>query len=1369
MSNMIEVDINIIKYLIIFMVNNYSEKKKIAGKENKKKFKLNNEDDETDDDFGSKNLETISNLTPKDIVDYLNELYNNSISHVWNFLKESLEMLINSAFGKFLIKEKKIVNTYWYEPFNSKFKETDTYKNSVKDKLNLKNIYNIAKSLSHISRNNWVLLDENYISFSSNYKLNFIKRITNKDPNIDTWININSNLRKQRSDNFNYNQLIREIIEAFKNIVLILVFEELVSNGLINEFKPNLKITNKLLLPKDTGPIKQKRRELMEKMFNENKEAWLDSYYYLTNNKFRNLEKMRIDNSDNFNPKNKYKETNYFDYLKNEEWPLFYAMDWISQISFFHHYINHQILYVTGATGQGKSTQVPKLLLYALKVIDNKSNGRVVCTQPRIPPTINNSTKIAEELGLQIEQTTNNSTVKSKTSNYWVQFKHQKDSHTNDKILHSYLRIMTDGTLLEQLKSNPTMFKSIEKESKNKIKSKKFINENIYDILIVDESHEHGTNMDLILTLGKQACYFNNRIKLIIVSATMDDDEPIYRRYFSMINDDLAFPLKYPIEYPIVDKQLTPKAIYMDRRYHISPPGETTQYRVDEYYLENDIIEKDEKTNALKAQELGYKKIIEICNKSVKGEILFFANGQREILEAVKYLNSVLPSGNIALPYFADMHEIYKEIISKINNKISQIKNKRERIHEDWGVNFIEDPSIPNDIYKRAIIIATNVAEASVTIPGLTYVVDNGYSKVNLYDKEFSISNLEVEKISESSRLQRKGRVGRVGDGTVYYMYKKDARKNIKPKYKITQENLINTFLGLLSNKNIQDVTKKDIINYDRLIVSEDINPNMINKLVQNGDKNLSNHYTFKTELIKIYNNNYTLFSWPRENPESYINYEKAFYYRYQFKTMEKTFYVLDSGQLIYNLFDLYGEFFLIHPFEEKIKRNILNEIIEYDKKKINIINIEDYDYIISYLFNLGLIVDYNANSLYYNTYEKLYVDRNWVKTELGQKISEITSKFENTIPEALTFIAASAMGCLTEILEINLLLNKLQYDLTKLLPDTDKLSLNQKNKNWNNFYSIYKKPNYNSDIIFLYEIIQKIKKYFSDSFIFTTQKSKTKVILDQHFKDQLNKFKKLSDKYNEIPSNFDGDLWNKLSTLKNNGNLQSKYEDILKTDKSSINLIYKDNDQIIKWANLNNLNSNLIINFIKELGKLYLNKIFYDKNEFFIWANDLNINFMKHLTIGTIEERIIRSFIYGRPFHFTYTLTRSGPPCTFMNLQVTPVKFSESLIELSNELVFFINYTKKNDVTEYTTTILSKIDIDWLIPAIPLFINPRLVPNIIKIKDLDFIYPNSDYIQIIIRQMINKWNKNKIIWYSENLPIMKYFYNNINKIISNR
>mgnify|MGYP003352467486 CR=1 FL=1 len=60
---------------------------------------------------------------------------------------------------------------------------------------------------------------------------------------------------------------------------------------------------------------------------------------------------------------------------------------------------------------------------------------------------------------------------------------------------------------------------------------KKFINKNIYDIVIVDEAHEHNINMDIIITLTKQACYFNNKVRLIIFSATMEDDEPIYRRY----------------------------------------------------------------------------------------------------------------------------------------------------------------------------------------------------------------------------------------------------------------------------------------------------------------------------------------------------------------------------------------------------------------------------------------------------------------------------------------------------------------------------------------------------------------------------------------------------------------------------------------------------------------------------------------------------------------------------------------------------------------------------------------------------------------------------------------------------------------------
>ena len=62
-------------------------------------------------------------------------------------------------------------------------------------------------------------------------------------------------------------------------------------------------------------------------------------------------------------------------------------------------------------------------------------------------------------------------------------------------------------------------------------------------MVIVDEAHEHNTNMDLILTLSKTATYVNRSLKLIIISATMDDDEPIYRSYFKILNENIMNPI----------------------------------------------------------------------------------------------------------------------------------------------------------------------------------------------------------------------------------------------------------------------------------------------------------------------------------------------------------------------------------------------------------------------------------------------------------------------------------------------------------------------------------------------------------------------------------------------------------------------------------------------------------------------------------------------------------------------------------------------------------------------------------------------------------------------------------------------------------
>jgi hypothetical protein len=354
-------------------------------------------------------------------------------------------------------------------------------------------------------------------------------------------------------------------------------------------------------------------------------------------------------------------------------------MNWISQISFFQHYIFHQVLYVTGATGQGKSTQVPKLLLYSTKMYDYNLKANIICTQPRKTPTIDNAIRIAEELGVPIDQVSNNSNIRIKTDNYYIQYKYEGGDHTKKNNNHSVLKIVTDGTLLELIRLNPTLKKNNKYNDNDEEKKEvniKYNNNNYYDIIIIDEAHEHNVNMDIIIALAKQSCYINNQVKLIIVSATLDDDEPIYRSYFKFINDKLVFPIKSVIENPFFEnKLLLLNPIYMDRRYHISPPGETTQYKITEVYLDYDINLESDKENAKKAQLLGCDKVLEICNKSTSGEILFFCTGKNEILEAVEYLNNNMPPGNIALPFFSEMNEIYNHSPWRNNDKNTLIYN----------------------------------------------------------------------------------------------------------------------------------------------------------------------------------------------------------------------------------------------------------------------------------------------------------------------------------------------------------------------------------------------------------------------------------------------------------------------------------------------------------------------------------------------------------------------------------------------------------------------------------------------------------------------------------------------------------------------
>ena len=1345
-----KLDFEILKYTLIYLFTNSLNNDQVY-----RKFILNS-DEESYNDFSREQTKKINTITDIDIINCLKYVKINYLGELWDFIKLNISNLETSAYGKFLINPntKKINDIYYWEPLGE-IDEND--RNNIKNKLNLKNIYNIAKSLSH--NMDWTLCDKNFISFNLDNKKNFLLKIKGIIPST-AWINLTSNLRRQFIDtSYNYTTVMNNIMSSFTSGYIYLIFEELITTGILNKFTPNLQITDKMLLPQNSGQKKLKIRERINNLFKANPQ-WLDSYYYITNKQFKYLDLMRLDKAKIINPKNKYTEMTYFNIIpKDHDWPVFYAMDWISQISFFQHYIYHQVMYVTGATGQGKSTQVPKLLLYAMKCIDYKSNGNVICTQPRVPPTVGNATRIAEELGVPIEKTINTSSIKMKTDNFYVQYKHQAESHTISNTNFNILKIVTDGTLLSTLLANPTLKKTFDN---------KLINTNIYDIVIVDEAHEHNTNMDIIIALTKQACYVNNQVRLIIVSATMDDDEPIYRRYFYNINDKLLFPLKNPIIHPFLNINFLPLPIYMDRRYHISPPGTTTQYRVEENYLDYDPLvlspnnNIDMRKTADNAQKLGYKKIEEICTKSINGEILFFANGKGEILEAVKYLNSILPPGNIALPYFAEMNETYKNIISKINLKISTIRNRRDKIHEEWGIDFIEDLTVPLGIYKRSIIIATNVAEASVTIPNLVYVVDNGYSKVNSFNSSLGISKLGVEMISESSRVQRKGRVGRIGDGVVYYMYRKEARKYIKPKYKITQDDIKLTMLQLLGTKEYDKINTKDLDYKEKLIVSNEFNPNILATYTNQPN---DSSYIIKSNLYNIYLQNYYING---NIPDKIFFSDTPDILSNENNIMTREFLVFNDGQIFANILDIDGQFYLIHPFENSIKRNILNNIIEFELKPRKEINQIAFKSILNDLQSYSLVVDANKH-----LYDPLDLVNNlqFVKTELGEKVC----KLEFPLADSMTLISASAMGCLTEVYEIKVFIDTIGSIKSLISPEID----------WSKFYEIY--GNIKSDFFFIYNIIYNLRKNFPDLYVFNIFTDRFESILNQHSNQILEKFIKLSKQFNEPPENYNIDLWNNLNKLKNHSNDKDNFTSLTNNDSSTLFILMDNIDkyskEITKWANRKYLNSEAIINFLNKLSKYYLTKPIIN-NPVLVWAQDFNSNFNKYLTNYTLEEKIVRSFLYGKQCQFTFRHQRDYLQ-TLLNYQIFRVSINknlfgqeETLVKLPSNFYFYYTYTEdeKSKINTGLDSIkcswISYIEPEWLIPAFPLFYNPSFNDSIrISTNKGDYTidFLKSQVFNKISKKIINNWNQNYNIWDSHLTPILRDFYRSVTKILSNK
>ncbi len=247
-----------------------------------------------------------------------------------------------------------------------------------------------------------------------------------------------------------------------------------------------------------------------------------------------------------------------------------------------------------------------------------------------------------------------------------------------------------------------------------------------YDTIIIDEAHERSLNIDFLLGYLKRLLPRRRDLKLIVTSATIDAER--FSSHFGKAPVVEVSGRMYPVETryrPLKTKaSLTPGPTTPQGGAVPSPGGRGEKTDVDDEDIESAIVDA----------------VHDLSRERAGGDILVFLPGEREIRETAEALRKHHPKGAEILPLFARLS--FEE---------------QERVFKPHG--------------GQRIVLATNVAETSLTVPGIRYVIDPGVARINRYSYRNKVELLQIEKISRASANQRAGRCGRVAAGICVRLY----------------------------------------------------------------------------------------------------------------------------------------------------------------------------------------------------------------------------------------------------------------------------------------------------------------------------------------------------------------------------------------------------------------------------------------------------------------------------------------------------------------------------------------------------------------------------------------------------------------------
>ncbi|MBF1139975.1 MAG: ATP-dependent helicase, partial [Thermobifida sp.] len=400
---------------------------------------------------------------------------------------------------------------------------------------------------------------------------------------------------------------------------------------------------------------------------------------------------------------------------------------------------DHQVVIVSGETGSGKTTQLPKICMQLGRGVA----GMIGHTQPRRLAARSVADRIADELGQTVGR------ERGQVVGYQVRFTDEVGPTT-------LVKLMTDGILLAEIQSDPMLRR--------------------YDTLIIDEAHERSLNIDFILGYVARLLPARPDLKVIITSATIDSDR--FARHFGTWE---GAPGSGRLTEPAPVIEVSGRTYPVEIRYR--PLGPTTP---SSYTSEASAAQANDPTETVETTEVTESGPMQLVLEDPDDELATLGYGMGEdidvetaICHAVDEL-SAEGDGDILvfLPGERDIRDTEAALLD-------HLKGRGRRAGDDKGARPGDIEILPlyarltaaeqHRVFEphrlRRVVLATNVAETSLTVPGIRYVIDPGLARISRYSNKTKVQRLPIEPVSQASANQRAGRCGRVAEGVAIRLF----------------------------------------------------------------------------------------------------------------------------------------------------------------------------------------------------------------------------------------------------------------------------------------------------------------------------------------------------------------------------------------------------------------------------------------------------------------------------------------------------------------------------------------------------------------------------------------------------------------------